>query len=268
LYSKEGRLSTAHTIYETQGPLAILTFNRPEARNAMTWDMYQALVNACDRVDRDGEVRVLILRGAGGKAFVAGTDISQFQEFRERHDGVKYEDRLDHVLDRLEGVQKPTIAQVQGVAAGGGCSIALTCDICVATPESTFGIPVARTLGNCLSGASYSRLVDLAGPRCAKELLFTGRLVSAAEAHARGLINRIVAADEIEQAVRALALELAANAPLTLRASKEMIRRILAKRRLSAGEDTDLIELCYSSADFHEGVSAFLEKRRPVWTGK
>lgn len=261
-------MSTAHTIYETQGPLAILTFNRPEARNAMTWDMYQALVDACDRVDRAGEVRVLILRGAGGKAFVAGTDISQFQEFRERHDGAKYEDRLDHVLDRIERVQKPTIAQVQGVAAGGGCSIALTCDICVATPESTFGIPVARTLGNCLSGASYSRLVDLAGPRCAKELLFTGRLVGAAEAHARGLINRIVAADEIEQAVRALALELAANAPLTLRASKEMIRRILAKRRLRAGEDADLIELCYSSADFHEGVSAFLEKRRPVWTGK
>jgi enoyl-CoA hydratase/carnithine racemase len=138
----------------------------------------------------------------------------------------------------------------------------------VATPESTFGIPVARTLGNCLSGASYCRLVDLAGARCAKELLFTGRLVGATEAHARGLINRIAAPDEIERAVRELALEISANAPLTLRASKEMIRRILAKRRLAPGEDADLIELCYASADFHEGVSAFLAKRRPVWTGK
>ena len=261
-------MSTAHTIYETQGPLAILTFNRPESRNAMTWEMYQALMDACDRMDRDGDVRVLILRGAGGKAFVAGTDISQFQEFRERQDGITYEDRLDRVLDKLEEVQKPTIAQVQGVAAGGGCSIALACDICVATPESTFGVPIARTLGNCLSGASYSRLVDLAGSRCAKELLFTGRFVGASEAHARGLINSIVAADEIERRVRELALEISANAPLTLRASKEMIRRILAKRRLATGEDTDLIELCYSSADFHEGVSAFLAKRRPVWTGR
>jgi enoyl-CoA hydratase/carnithine racemase len=268
LYPKEERLSTAHTIYETHGPLAILTFNRPEARNAMTWEMYQALVDACDRVDNDADLRVLILRGAGGKAFVAGTDISQFQAFRERQDGITYEDRLDRVLDTLEHVRKPTIAQVQGVAAGGGCSIALTCDICVATPESTFGIPVARTLGNCLSGASYCRLVDLAGARCAKELLFTGRLVGATEAHARGLINRIAAPDEIERAVRELALEISANAPLTLRASKEMIRRILAKRRLAPGEDADLIELCYASADFHEGVSAFLAKRRPVWTGK
>jgi enoyl-CoA hydratase len=268
LYPKEESLSTAHTIYETEGSLALLTFNRPEARNAMTWDMYQALVEACDRVDRDDAVRVFILRGAGGKAFVAGTDISQFQAFRDRKDGATYEDQIDRVLDKLERVQKPTIAQVQGVAAGGGCSIALTCDICVATPESTFGIPVARTLGNCLSGTSYSRLVDLAGARCAKELLFTGRLVAAPDAHARGLINRIAAADDIERVVRELALEIAANAPLTLRASKEMIRRILTRRRLAPGEDADLIELCYSSADFREGVDAFLAKRRPVWTGK
>jgi hypothetical protein len=148
---------------ETDGPIATLTFNRPEARNAMTWEMYEALVAACERVDADGGLRVLVLRGAGGKAFVAGTDISQFQSFRDREDGIKYEERLDRVLDRLERVSKPTIAQVQGVAVGGGCAIALTCDLRVATPESTFGIPIARTLGNCLSAASYSRLVDLMG---------------------------------------------------------------------------------------------------------
>jgi enoyl-CoA hydratase/carnithine racemase len=256
-----------HTIFETDGPLAILTFNRPDARNAMTWEMYQALVDACDRVDTDADVRVFILRGAGGKAFVAGTDIAQFQTFRDRDDGLKYEEKLDHVLDRLERVSKPTIAHVQGVAAGGGCAIALTCDLRVATPESTFGIPIARTLGNCLSGASYSRLVDLVGPGVVKDLLFTGRLVSGTEAQTIGMVNRLVPADEIERTVRDLAATLASNAPLTLRATKEMIRRVLAKRRLAAGDDADMVEMCYTSNDFHEGVAAFLDKRKPKWSG-
>ena len=254
-------------IYESDGPLAILTFNRPEARNAMTWEMYDALVDACERVDRDESSRVLILRGAGGKAFVAGTDIQQFRSFGDREDGLKYEERLDRVLDRLERVTKPTIAQVQGVAAGGGCAIALVCDLRVATPESTFGIPIARTLGNCLSGATYSRLVDVIGSSRAKDLLFTGRFVSAAEAQACGLVNRVVDADGLERAVRDLASEIAANAPLTIRATKELIRRLAAQRRLAAGDDADMVELCYTSADFREGVTAFLEKRKPRWSG-
>jgi enoyl-CoA hydratase/carnithine racemase len=257
-----------HTIFEIAGPIATLTFNRPEARNAMTWAMYDALVEACERVDRDEAIRVLVLRGAGGKAFVAGTDISQFQTFKDRQDGLKYEERLDRVLDRIERVTKPTIAQVEGVAAGGGCAIALVCDLRVATPQSTFGIPIARTLGNCLSGATYSRLVDLVGPAAVKDLLFTGRLVDAAEAHALGLVNRIVAADAIADAVARLAAEIASNAPLTVRATKEMIRRVLAKRRLPAGEDADLVELCYMSEDFREGVAAFLDKRKPRWSGR
>src|SRR6266508_2587106 len=194
----------SHTVFETDGPLAILTFNRPEARNAMTWEMYEALVAACERVDADTDLRVLVFRGAGGKAFVAGTDISQFQSFRDREDGIKYEERLDRVLDRLERVAKPTIAQVQGVAAGGGCAIALTCDLRVATPESTFAIPIARTLGNCLSGATYSRLLDLLGPSRLKDLLFTGRLAGAAEAQAMGIVNRIASPEDIERVVRDL----------------------------------------------------------------
>ena len=257
-----------HTIFETAGSIATLTFNRPEARNAMTWAMYEALVEACERVDADESIRVFVLRGAGGKAFVAGTDISQFQTFRDRQDGLKYEERLDHVLDRIERVAKPTIAQVEGVAVGGGCAIAMVCDLRIATPQSSFGIPIARTLGNCLSGASYSRLVDLAGPAVVKDLMFTGRLIDAAEAHAIGLVNRIVAADEIGAAVERLAREIAANAPLTLRATKEMIRRVLEKRRLAAGDDADLVELCYTSDDFHEGVAAFLAKRKPQWSGR
>ena len=257
----------AHTVFEIDGAIATLTFNRPEARNAMTWEMYEALVAACERVDQDPAIRVLVVRGAGGKAFVAGTDIAQFQNFNNRDDGLKYEERLDHVLDRLERVSKPTIAQVEGVAAGGGCAIALTCDLRVATPQASFGIPIARTLGNCLSGASFSRLIDVMGPGAVKDMLFTGRLIGGDEAHALGLVNRLVSADAIEQSVRALAAEIAANAPLTLRATKEMIRRVLAKRRLAAGDDADMVELCYTSADFREGVTSFLAKRKPVWSG-
>jgi enoyl-CoA hydratase len=258
----------AHTTYETDGPLATLTFNRPEARNAMTWAMYQALVDACEQVDRDDDIRVFILRGAGGKAFVAGTDIAQFQNFGDRDDGLKYEERLDAVLDRLERVTKPTIAQVQGVAAGGGCGIAIACDLRVATPESSFGIPIARTLGNCLSAATFGRLIDLVGPGHVKDLMFTGRLIPAEEAQSLGFLTRIVSATDIEVAVRALALEIASNAPLTLRATKEIIHRLMAKRRLAPGEDVDALEMCYTSSDFREGVTAFLAKRKPHWTGK
>lgn len=256
------------TTFDVDGTLAILTFNRPEARNAMTWEMYDALVAACDRVDRDSSIRVLILRGAGGKAFVSGTDISQFQTFRTREDGIAYEERLDVTLDRLERVAKPTIAQIEGVAAGGGCAIAVCCDLRIATPESTFGVPVARTIGNCLSGATYSRLVDVMGPARVKELLFTGHFIDAAAAQAAGLVNRIVAASEIDVVVRTMAGEIAANAPLTVKATKEMLRRIAAERRLTAGADHDLVDLCYTSEDFREGVAAFIAKRKPVWRGR
>ena len=257
-----------HTIFHVDGPVATLTFNRPEARNAMTWAMYEALAAACDQVDADAAVRVFVLKGAGGKAFVAGTDISQFQSFRDREDGIKYEERLDRVLDRLERVTKPTIAQVQGVAAGGGCAIALTCDLRVATPESTFGIPIARTLGNCLSANSYERLLDLMGTGRVKDLIFTGRLIDAVEAQTFGVVTRIAAADEVDRVVQELATTIASNAPLTLRATKELIRRLQAKRRLWPGEDADVVEMCYTSEDFREGVTAFLEKRKPVWEGR
>jgi enoyl-CoA hydratase/carnithine racemase len=261
-------LSTSHITYETEGPLGILTFNRPEARNAMTWGMYQGLLDACERVDADSDIRVLILRGSGGKAFVSGTDITQFADFRESEDGINYERGIDQVLDRLERVAKTTIAQIQGVAAGGGCAIALTCDLRVATPEATFGIPIARTLGNCLSGATCSRLVDLLGPAQVKDLLFTGRFIGAAEARTLGLVNRVEPAADIDRAVREFATGIASHAPLTLRATKEMLRRIAAQRRLSLGEDHDLVTMCYTSADFREGVAAFMAKRSPVWTGK
>ena len=154
----------AEIVLERRGALAILTFNRPAAHNAMTWAMYDGLAAACDTVDADPELRVLVLRGAGGKAFVAGTDIPQFQAFRTGEDGIQYEQRMERVVGRLEAVAKPTVAAIAGVAAGSGAAIALACDLRYCTPESRIGVPIARTLGNCLSMTNYARLVDLLGP--------------------------------------------------------------------------------------------------------
>jgi enoyl-CoA hydratase/carnithine racemase len=260
--------TTTQTIFETAGPIATLTFNRPDARNAMTWEMYDSLVDTCDRVDADSTIKILVLRGAGGKAFVAGTDIAQFQAFGQQGDGVRYEARLDAVLDRLERVTKPTIAAVQGVAVGGGCAIALCCDLRVATADSSFGVPIARTLGNTLSAATCARVIALVGPSRFKELMFSGRLVTAAELHAAGVVNRLADAADFDRVVADLAGEIAANAPLTIRSIKEMTRRIGARQRLSSDQERDLIELCYTSDDFKEGVAAFLEKRRPIWKGR
>ena len=260
-------MPSPHVLYEQDDALAFVTFDRPEARNAMTWEMYQALLDHCDAVEGDPSVRVLVLRGAGGKAFVAGTDISQFQTFTSKQDGIDYEHRLDAVVDRLEAVAKPTIALVDGVATGGGCALAAACDLRVCTPASRFGVPIARTLGNCLSAANYARFLDLIGPTRLKDLMYTGRLLSADEAVSAGLVNRIVEPDDINGVVRELASAIAANAPLTIKATKEMIRRIHAHRRIAAVEGHDLIGMCYTSTDFQEGVEAFLAKRPPKWKG-
>jgi enoyl-CoA hydratase/carnithine racemase len=264
-------VSTPRILFDVDGPetgLAFLTVNRPEARNAMTSDMYQSLVDACDRVDDDPGIRVFVLRGAGGRAFMSGTDIAQFTRFRTREDALAYERELDAVVDRLERVTKPTIAQVQGVATGGGCAIAFACDLRVCSPDARFGVPVARTLGNCLSAANYARLLDLLGPARARELMFTGRLIEADEAVGLGLVSRMADAGAIDAAVRELAATIARNAPLTLRATKEMLRRLQAARRIPQVDADDLIAMCYSSDDFKEGVAAFLAKRPPVFKGR
>jgi enoyl-CoA hydratase/carnithine racemase len=253
-------------LFAAEGPVARLTFNRPEARNAMTWAMYDALARACDDVEADERIRVFVLR-ATGDAFIAGTDIRQFTGFASAEDGIAYERRMETVIDRLERLPVPTIAQVEGVAAGGGCVIALACDLRVCTPAARFGVPIARTLGNCLSTANYARLADLIGPARTKDLLFTGRLIDAAEADALGLVTRMADALRVEDVVRDLAEAIAAHAPLTIRVTKEALWRI-AKHRRPAVEDEDLLSSCYASADFREGVNAFLQKRVPRFAGR
>ena len=260
-------MSTPEALFESSGTVARVTFNRPEARNALTWAMYDALVSACAAVDADPDVRALVIRGAGA-AFAAGTDIRQFADFRSGEDGIGYETRLDAVIDRLERVTVPTIAQVHGVAAGAGCVIALACDLRVCSPDARFGVPIARTLGNCLSAANCARLVDAIGASRASDLLFTGRLIDVKEADQMGLVTRLADAAALDQAADELVAAIAANAPLTIRAAKAALHRLAAHRRLAAGQDADLIGLCYGSDDFREGITAFLEKRRPRFTGQ
>lgn len=257
----------AEVLFSSEPPLAVLTFNRPEARNALTWEMYQGLLDACDAVESRSDLRVLIVRGAGGKAFAAGTDISQFTGFRSAEDGIEYERRLDAAIDRLERVTKATIAQVQGVATGGGCAIALACDLRVCSPDARFGVPIAKTLGNCLSIANSARLMDLLGPARFKDLMITARLMDVQEASSIGLVARVAETHRIDEVTRELATTIAGHAPVTIAVTKEMVRRIQEHRRPAAETAHDLIGRCYASADFREGVEAFLAKRTPRWTG-
>ncbi|MEQ1727741.1 MAG: enoyl-CoA hydratase/isomerase family protein [Vicinamibacterales bacterium] len=261
-------MPTSHVLFEIDGHTAFLTVNRPDARNAMTWDMYDALVRACEQVDAHEDLRVFVVRAAGDTAFVAGTDISQFTSVETQEAAIAYERRLDAVIDRLERVRVPTIARVQGVAAGGGCAIAFACDLRVCSPEAKFGVPIARTLGNCLSASNYARIMDLIGPARTKEILFTGRLIDAAEAATLGLVTRLAPLEELDSTVRSLADTIAANAPLTIRATKEAVRRIQEHRRLESSLADDLVAQCYTSADFKEGVAAFLARRPPHFTGQ
>lgn len=251
--------------YRREGPVAHITFDRPAARNAMTWAMYDQLAEACKRVSADRGVRVAVLRGAGGKAFVAGTDIGQFRQFRSGEDGIEYERKVADYLAHVENVPVPTLAVIEGWAIGGGLAIAAVCDLRIATPGSRFGVPIARTLGNCLSIANNALLVAAFGLSRAKKMLLLAENLTAEEGLAAGFLSEIVVPELLDARIGELAGRLAGNAPVTMRVTKESIRRLL---HAGLPHDEDLIRACYGSRDFRVGVESFVAKRDPQWTGE
>jgi enoyl-CoA hydratase len=249
---------------QLQGALATVSFDRPLERNAMTWAMYGQLGVICDQLRQDKSVRAVIFRGAGGKAFVAGTDISQFAGF-DGDAGVAYEQRIDACIGMLEALPMPTIALIEGWAVGGGVAIATACDFRLATPESKLGVPIARTLGNCLSMSNLARLVAAFGAQRVKRMLLLAEMIPADEALACGFLQAVVAQADLQAQGLALAQQLAALAPITQAVAKEGLRR-LEQHHLPDGED--LIRRAYGSSDFREGVQAFTSKRPPQWAGE
>jgi enoyl-CoA hydratase/carnithine racemase len=259
--------ATEDLLYAVNDGIGHITFNRPQARNALTFAMYERMAAICEAINIDHSIKALILTGAGEKAFASGTDISQFRAFKTSQDALDYEARIDRVLGALETCRVPTIAAIAGACTGGGAGIAACCDIRIGTVTTRIGFPIARTLGNCLSMSNISRLMALIGPARTKDLIFKARLVEAPEALALGLLNEVV--PDVEMLARRAdetAKLVASHAPITLEVTKEAVRRL--RRTLTRDEGEDLLLRAYMSEDFREGMDAFLNKRTPQWKGK
>ena len=252
-------------LFELNPPVATITLNRPRFHNALTWAMYDGLIAICAQVAADPAVRAVIIRGAGDKAFASGTDIAQFAAVRNAAEGLAYEARLERAVGALEALNKPTLAAIEGYAVGGGAALALVCDLRYGGATARIGVPIARTLGNCLSLANYARLLEAVGPALTKELLLRARLVTAEEARSAGLLNEVVAAGQAYARALEVALEIAEHAPLTIQVTKQALRRLRQQRAAVDGDD--LIAQVYGSADFREGVAAFAERRKPHFSG-
>jgi enoyl-CoA hydratase/carnithine racemase len=254
-------------LFELRDGVGRVTFNRPQARNAFTFAMYERLAEICAQANHDRAIRVLVLQGAGDKAFASGTDINQFRAFTTPQHAIDYEARIDRVLTQIEECRVPTIAAITGACTGGGAGIAACCDLRIGTKSTRMGFPIARTLGNCLSMSSLSRLTALIGPARVKDIIFTARLVGAEEAAAAGLLTEVVEdLAALQRRADELATLIAGHAPLTLAATKQALARL--RNKLTREEGEDLILMCYMSRDFREGLDAFLSKRPPQWTGE
>ena len=250
--------------YRRDGAVGHVLFDRPDARNAMTPQMYGELDAICAAIAADATLRCVVLRGAGGKSFVSGSDIAQFLDFETGEDGLDYERRMAGHLAAIAGLSVPTVAVIEGFAVGGGLNIAACCDIRIATTGSRFGTPIARGLGNALSLANYARLLAAVGEGRARRMLLLGELLEVDEMLPTGFLTRVVAPEAVDATVARITAQLCANAPLSMRASKAALATLLAPQ---AAEIEDMLRLVYESADFHDAVRDFMAKRPPTFRG-
>jgi enoyl-CoA hydratase/carnithine racemase len=255
----------AEVRFELRNDVAYITFDHIAARNAMTVGMYQTLKSICEDLAKSSTARVAILRGAGGKSFVSGSDIAQFSIFTSGDDGIRYEEGIDSYLAPLAMLPIPTIAVIDGMAIGGGLAIATCCDFRISTPDARFGVPIAKTLGNCLSAGNLAWLVAHLGMNMVKRMLLLAELVSAPELLKHGYLLATYPSETLEGEANQLAERLMKLAPITQKSSKQSLARLITN---NLPDCSDLIRECYGSEDFKNGVASFLSGKPPVWTGK
>lgn len=257
--------NVARVVLEIRDNIAHITFDHVAARNAMTVSMYQSLKSICEDIANDPKVRVAIFRGAGGKSFVSGSDIAQFASFKSGDDGVHYEEGIDSYLAPLATLPIPTIAVIDVMAVGGGLAIASCCDFRLSSPGAKFGVPIAKTLGNCLSAGNIAWLVAHLGINIVKRMLLLAEMISAEELVKQGYVLAIHDQEQLGKEADMLAECLSKLAPITQKSSKLVLARLI-KNNLP--DCNDLISETYGSADFKNGVAAFLKGEPPTWIGK
>ena len=260
---------TSKMLAEKDGAVGRIVFNNPARHNAVSLDMWEAVPKILDDFEADDAIRVIVLSGAGGKAFVSGADISEFKEKRATEEAAAEYSRISEgARKRIEDTPKPTIAMIRGYCIGGGVGTALACDMRIAAEGSRFGIPAAK-LGLGYGYDGIKKLIDLVGPAYAREIFYTARQFSAKEALRMGLVNQLVPGEELESYVNNYCETIAANAPLTVRSVKVIVREALKDEQARDMALTKrVVEECFASADYAEGRTAFMEKRKPMFKGR
>lgn len=263
------KTSTERMIARKEGAVGWMLFNNPARHNAVSVDMWKAVPEIIDEFGRDDAIRVVVLAGAGGKAFISGADISEFEEKRASREAVlEYNAIADRANKAIIECAKPTLAMIQGYCVGGGLGVALCCDLRIASDHSRFAVPAAK-LGLGYAYPGIKRLADVVGPAFAKEIFFTARQFDASEALQMGLVNRVRPAAELEDYVKNYAATIGANAPLTIAAVKICVGEYTKdpdKRDLAACQAA--VDACYASQDYVEGRTAFMDKRKPAFQGR